>query len=211
MEERLDAELQLGHRGVVSELETLVAAHPLRERLRGLLMLALYRSGRQAEALRVYRDGRRILGEELGLDPDPELQRLEAAILTQDPSLDGPGSAQTAGPAPPPRFSVPVPLTPLIGRDAELSELTALAGRHRLLTLVGPGGVGKTRLALELAQTTGAGLTRRRLPGRAGGGRRPGGGAQRHHHCRRPHRSPAARRRGSATGSCSSCSTTAST
>ena len=90
MEERLDAELQLGHPGVVTELETLVASYPLRERLRGLLMLALYRSGRQAEALRVYRDGRRILSEELGLDPDPELQRLEAAILTQDPSLNGP-------------------------------------------------------------------------------------------------------------------------
>ena len=92
IEERLDAELQLGHPGVVTELEALVAAHPLRERLRGLLMLALYRAGRQAEALRVYRDGRRILSEELGLDPDPELQRLEAAILTQDPSLDGPAA-----------------------------------------------------------------------------------------------------------------------
>ena len=159
MEERLDAELQLGHPGVVSELTTLVASHPLRERLRGLLMLALYRSGRQAEALRVYRDGRRMLSEELGLDPDPELQWLEAAILNQDPALNGPSSAQTAGPAPPQRFNVPVPLTPLIGRDAEMSELTALAGRHRLLTLVGPGGVGKTRLALELAETTGAGLT----------------------------------------------------
>ncbi len=102
MEERLDAELQLGRAGVVTELEALVAAHPLRERLRGLLMLALYRSGRQAEALRVYRDGRRILGEELGLDPDPELRRLEAAILAQDPSLDGPGGARRhATPAPP--------------------------------------------------------------------------------------------------------------
>ena len=90
IEERLDAELELGHPGVVAELESLVAAHPLRERLRGLLMLALYRSRRQAEALRVARDGRRILSEELGLDPDPELQRLEAAILAQDPSLAAP-------------------------------------------------------------------------------------------------------------------------
>ena len=93
IEERLEAELELGHPGVVTELETLVAAHPLRERLRGLLMLALYRAGRQAEALRVARDGRRILGEELGLDPDPELRRLEAAILAHDPSLAAPSVA----------------------------------------------------------------------------------------------------------------------
>ncbi len=158
IEERLDAELQLGHPGVVTELETLVARSPLRERLRGLLMLALYRAGRQAEALRVFRDGRRILSEELGLDPDPALQRLEAAILNQDPSLNGPGSEHVAEPALPQRFSVPGALTPLIGRDAQMDELTALAGQHRLLTLVGPGGVGKTRLALELAQTTAAGL-----------------------------------------------------
>ena len=95
-------ELQLGRiRGVVGELETLVAAHPLRERLRGLLMLALYRARRQAEALRVVRDGRRILSEELGLDPDPELQRLEAAILAQDPSLAAPGGAGPTTPAAP--------------------------------------------------------------------------------------------------------------
>ena len=156
MEERLDAELQLGHAGVVAELETLVASHPLRERLRGLLMVALYRSGRQAEALRAYRDGRRILGEELGLDPDPELQRLESAILAQDPALNGPRSSQTTEPTPAHRLSVPAPLTPLIGRDAEVRELTELAGQHRLVTLVGPGGVGKTRLAVELAQTIGA-------------------------------------------------------
>jgi predicted ATPase/DNA-binding SARP family transcriptional activator len=160
IEERLDAELQLGHQGMIGEIESLVAVHPLRERLRGLLMLALYRAGRQAEALRVFQDGRRLLGEELGLAPDPELRRLEAAILAQDPSLDGPSGTGTSTGAPPVhRSTIPESLTALIGRDAELADLTRLSTDHRLVTLVGPGGVGKTRLALEVARTTSAALT----------------------------------------------------
>lgn len=88
-------ELQLGrHQGVIGELEVLVIAHPLRERPRGLLMIALYRNGRQADALRIYQEGRRVLGEELGLEPGPELRQLEAAILAQDPSLDAPAVAR---------------------------------------------------------------------------------------------------------------------
>jgi DNA-binding SARP family transcriptional activator/DNA-binding beta-propeller fold protein YncE len=91
VEGRFEAMLQLGRHGaVVAELETRVAEHPLRERLRGQLMLALYRSGRQAEALEVYRDVRRLMADELGLEPGGELQRLERAILAQDPSLDAP-------------------------------------------------------------------------------------------------------------------------
>ena len=91
IEERIELELALGRldEGII-ELDGLVAAYPLRERLRGQLMIALYRAGRQADALRVFQDGRHILAEELGLEPGPELRRLEAAILAQDPELDAP-------------------------------------------------------------------------------------------------------------------------
>ena len=89
VEERIDAELELGrHADAVSELEALLAEHPLRERLRSQLMVALYRSGRQADALRVYQEGRRVLVDELGIDPSPSLQRLHGAILRQDRGLD---------------------------------------------------------------------------------------------------------------------------
>ena len=91
IEGRFEAMLRLGRHGaVVAELETSVAEHPLRERLRGQLMLALYRSGRQAEALETYRRGRRLLADELGLEPGADLQRLEKAILVQDPAVDAP-------------------------------------------------------------------------------------------------------------------------
>ncbi len=89
--EWIDAELALGHHAdLIGELEMLVATHPLQERLRGQLMLALYRSGRQAEALQVYQDARRTLVEELGIEPGEALQRLEHSILTHDPAIDQP-------------------------------------------------------------------------------------------------------------------------
>jgi predicted ATPase/class 3 adenylate cyclase/DNA-binding SARP family transcriptional activator len=101
LEERIDADLALGrHAELVGELEGLISLHPVRERLRGQLMLALYRSGRQAEALEVYQDARRVLVEELGIDPSPPLRELEAAILRQDPALATPMPA--AAPPPPP-------------------------------------------------------------------------------------------------------------
>src|SRR6266516_5999495 len=91
LEQRIEAELALGrHAEMVPELEGLVRKQPLRERLRGQLMLVLYRCGRQADALEVYRSGRRLLDEELGLEPDGALQRLEKAILNHDPSLEAP-------------------------------------------------------------------------------------------------------------------------
>jgi DNA-binding SARP family transcriptional activator len=101
IERRVDADLEAGRNSeLIGELETLIAQHPLREHLRSQLILALYRAGRQAEALEVYRETRRVLAEELGLDPSPELRELERAILRQDPSL-------AAAPGLPPRPDAP--------------------------------------------------------------------------------------------------------
>ena len=143
IEDRLEAELGLGRdHEVVPELEALVSEYTVRERLRGLLMLALYRGGRQADALDSYREARRILVDELGLEPGPELRELEQAILRQDDSL-----ARRARP----ESNVPAPVSSLVGRGRELEEICgALRSEDvRLLTLTGPGGAGKTRLALE--------------------------------------------------------------
>jgi predicted ATPase/DNA-binding SARP family transcriptional activator len=152
------AELRLaggGHAELVGELEALVATQPLRERRRGQLMLALYRSGRQADALRVYGETRAVLAEELGIDPSPELQRLQRAILTQDPAIAAPGRAPA--PAAPPH-NLPERLTSLVGRDRELDEVGKLVGQHRLVTVTGPGGAGKTSLAVEAARRLAAGF-----------------------------------------------------
>ena len=144
--DKLDAELAAGrHAELVGELEALVAAHPLRERFRAQLMVALYRSGRQADALAAYRAARAALADELGIDPSPELQRLEQAILTQDPSLAAPEALAE------PPGNLPTRLTSFVGRHAELEQVRELLVRHRLVTLTGPGGVGKTSLALAVA------------------------------------------------------------
>jgi predicted ATPase/DNA-binding SARP family transcriptional activator len=166
VELKAEAELALGrHAELVGELTALVAGSPLRERLRGQLMLALYRSGRQGEALRVFQDGRRVLVEELGVDPGPELQELHQQILLQaDSLLAGPEAGPRAGPEPglapqartqsKPTSNLPAPVTSFVGRQAELAEAGRLLRRSRLVTLTGPGGSGKTRLALELARTS---------------------------------------------------------
>lgn len=146
-EERVEALLDSGrHREAAAELEGLVGAHPLREGFWRQFMTALYRSGRQAEALRAFGEARRILGEELGIEPSEELRRLEESILLQDTSLDGPGSAANQ-----PRHNLPVRLTSLVGRESDIERIAALIGEHRAVSLVGPGGVGKTSLGLACA------------------------------------------------------------
>ena len=148
LEGRIDADLELGsHAELVGELDHLVAQHPLRERLRAQLMLALYRCGRQAEALQVYRDFRRTLIEELGLEPSVALQHLEQAILRQDGELDVPAAATTL--PEPTRWLAPDERR-FIGRVQEMADVLELLARDELVTLTGPGGVGKTRLALEV-------------------------------------------------------------
>ncbi|HEX4831885.1 MAG TPA: BTAD domain-containing putative transcriptional regulator [Trebonia sp.] len=167
LESCLDLELRLGrHHQAIAEIAPLVAQHPLRERLRGLLMLALYRSGRQAEALEAYRAGRELLIEELGLEPGQELRRLEAAILAEDPGLRADRAAVSPVPAQagPPGdlaaivpYQLPADIGDFTGRTGWIGEvealLTAGAGRPapRVVALVGKPGVGKSALAVHVA------------------------------------------------------------
>ena len=147
LEERLTLLVELGeHDDALPGLSALCAEQPLRERPRAQLMLALYRAGRQADALEVFRDARHLLDEQLGLEPSDELRSLERAILRHDPELVPPAATSPVRP-------LPVPRTQLIGRDRERAELRTLIRRAdvRLLSLVGAGGSGKTRLALALA------------------------------------------------------------
>ena len=153
IEERLAAELAGGGaEDLVGELQALVAEHPLRERLRGQLMVALYRAGRQAEALETMRSGRQLLVDELGIEPGPALRQLERMILAHDSALtaDRPGSGLVG--------RLPAPANETIGRGGELAEVGDLLVHPdvRLVTLVGPGGVGKTRLALEAGRAVAA-------------------------------------------------------
>ncbi|MCO1660556.1 BTAD domain-containing putative transcriptional regulator [Pseudonocardia humida] len=146
LEDHAEARLGAGeHRELVAELAELVAAHPLRERLHGLHMRALHLSGRSPEALANYAAVRARLVAELGVDPGPDLAALHRAILAGNPAPD---------PAPPsrPRSNLPAPITDLVGRDEDVRGVRARLASARLVTLTGPGGVGKTRLAVAAAE-----------------------------------------------------------
>jgi predicted ATPase/DNA-binding SARP family transcriptional activator len=154
LELRIEADLALGeHDRVVTELESLVRAEPYRERLRAQLMLALYRSGRQADALAAYADARRELAEDVGLEPGPALRELQRAILRQDGSLALPR-------APQPLARLPRPRTPLVGRRRDVAAVATLLADPdtAVVTLTGIGGIGKTRVAIEVAAELSTGL-----------------------------------------------------
>ena len=148
LEERFEAALALGeHAELVSPIRAALEESPFRERLWGQLMLALYRSGRQADALEVFQEARRVLSAELALEPGPELRRLQEAVLAHDPAI-APVPAATRM-----RGNLPSSSTSFIDRKAELSQVRELLREHRLVTLCGPPGVGKSRLALEAARS----------------------------------------------------------
>jgi predicted ATPase/DNA-binding SARP family transcriptional activator len=169
LEVRVEADLAAGrHAELVGELQQLIGEHPWRERLHAQLMLALYRSGRQADALEAYRHAREVLVEQLGIEPGAELHDLHEAILGHDPAIDAPPvtpsppldgrDARAPRPSAPGDRKLPAPPNQLVGRRHELAAIgeRLRSNSVRVLTLTGPGGVGKTRLALEAARAVAA-------------------------------------------------------
>ncbi len=145
-EDRIDCELELGrHCEVTAELESLVAQHPQRERLLGQLMLALYRCDRQPEALHCFEEYRRQIGEETGLEPSAMLTALEAKILTEDPGVGKPTRAARTP------SNLPQRLSSFVGRETEIDAVAHRLSGHRLVTLTGTGGIGKTSLGIRVA------------------------------------------------------------
>ena len=148
LEEDFEARLALGeHRELTPALRSVLVDNPFRERLWGQLMLALYRSGRQADALETFQEARRVLADELGLEPGPELRRLQEAILAHDHAIATVPVVRRR------RGNLPAPSTSFVGRTDELGQVGGLLRDHRLVTLTGPPGVGKSRLAVETARS----------------------------------------------------------
>lgn len=144
MEDRFDAEISLGHGAeLVTELADLVAAHPVRERLVAALMRAHVATGRDTEALLVYERTRETLADELGVDPSPELSALHVALLRGELGRREENR----------KTNLRAELTSFVGKDADVAAVRELNAEHRLTTLIGPGGSGKTRLATETART----------------------------------------------------------
>ena len=147
LEEDFEVRLALGeHRELEPALRSSLADNQFRERLWGQLMLALYRSGRQADALETFQEARSVLADELGLEPGPELRRLQEAILAHDPGIAAVPVVRKR------RGNLPASSTSFVGREEELGEVAGLLREHRVVTLTGPPGVGKSRLALEAAR-----------------------------------------------------------
>jgi predicted ATPase/DNA-binding SARP family transcriptional activator len=157
LETQLAARLRLGDVGdVIGELEAAVVEHPFQESLWELLITSLYRAGRQTDALEAYRRVRSQLADELGLDPGPQLRQLEQQILAHDASLQVVPRAPGAMDAPP--GNLPSMTVELVGRGSELSELSDLLARERLVEIVGPGGIGKTAVAIESGRRFASGV-----------------------------------------------------
>ncbi|MFD7263288.1 BTAD domain-containing putative transcriptional regulator [Streptomyces sp. NPDC059874] len=159
LEDRIEADLRVGRgRELTGELTSLVAEHPLREGLVGALMRAFVAAGRPAEALTAYGRAREALAEELGADPSPELSALHTAVLRGEvPGVAAAPAGPTApepqrAPDAPPPTNLRAPLASFVGRDEDLARVDDLLGRFRLTTLTGPGGAGKTRLAVQAAR-----------------------------------------------------------
>jgi predicted ATPase/DNA-binding SARP family transcriptional activator len=151
-ESLVDARLALGeHEAMIGDLEAATATEPWRERRWAQMMLALYRSGRQADALAAYQRMRRHLAEGLGLEPSEQVAELERAILVHDSSLNAAATIAVDGGPGGRRGSLPAPISSFIGRDREASEVRRLLDERRLVTLTGVGGAGKTRLAVHVA------------------------------------------------------------
>jgi predicted ATPase/DNA-binding SARP family transcriptional activator len=155
LESDLADRLALGGGGeVVAELEALVRLHPLAESAWKLLMLALYRAGRQADALAAYRRISAVLADELGIEPGAPLQAMERQVLLHDPHLD-PDAVPSSAARPPASGNVPALSSQTVGRDADALEVQRLVAQNRLVTVVGTAGVGKTRLAMDVARQDG--------------------------------------------------------